>query len=479
MLRLLPPPQPPPWLKAAGVLPEDDGDDADGERPDEIMEKDPLVDTDGTGLEPLTDKEIEALSHDQLIARVKASPTEAWRTFADQTLRKYDPSRYPTNYLVIFLTGGELPERDRIVNKVKTCEQEKWKVFCDKTLKKYDPRCYPDKYLSAFLDGDDPPPIYSITEDLMTIDKNDLVARTKLAMKQGAEPLVGRWKDPAMFSENDLRLYLYKASGEEPPSDLVSESTAARGPPDGVTNGGPMGTAGMQLSNVADNIDTVPRSELIQRAKAAVKMGAPALQGRGRDPARYSEEELVSYLTAVATGDHAGEESLVPPGMPSSRFEGPFQKGGRARGGKFGREGPPGILPPDRSMGMLKGRRPLPPPKLGPSSAPDDDEEEVPIEQDGDDDIEEESTGPPGVGPGPPGVSPGPPGVGSRGIKRAADLASHLASRLADGDMRPMPSSRGKGGKRGKGKAPASQAAPPDGEDDGEPMLGSFLKLLG
>merc|ERR1719343_1447637 len=47
----------------------------------------------------------------------------------------------------------------------------------------------------------------------------------------------------------------------------------------------------------SEELAGLSRAELIMRCKAAVKVGAPPLLGRGRDPAKYEDDELRMYLT--------------------------------------------------------------------------------------------------------------------------------------------------------------------------------------
>jgi len=233
------------------------------------------------------------MTFDELVAEVKSRDVQAWRSFADRSLKKYDPGYYPAEYLVTFLAGGDLPEQESLVNEVKARDLDSWKAFCDATLKKYDPRHYPEQYLRAFLDGTEVPPIYLVSQDVGFLDKNSLVARTKLAMKQGAPPLPGHRKDPASFSEAELRGYLSGLAGTPPVPGSVQVQPAEA----------PEAAPAACLWDLADSLISVDRNELISRSKLAVKLGAPPLTGAGKDPSRYSDEDLRSYLWHVSSNE--------------------------------------------------------------------------------------------------------------------------------------------------------------------------------
>jgi len=55
------------------------------------------------------------------------------------------------------------------------------------------------------------------------------------------------------------------------------------------------------------------RVELVVRATFAVKQGSPPLLGRGKDPSRYSNDELLSYLDSIYWGcfDELSKDDLV------------------------------------------------------------------------------------------------------------------------------------------------------------------------
>jgi len=262
---------------------------------------------------------------------VRSSDAKEWRSFATKSLKKTDPRAYPREHLICFLTKRDLQEGEDLITQVKSRDLREWKFFCDRTLKKNDPRFYPEPYLRAFLEGTEPPPICEMIEDLPVIDKDALVARVKLAIKQGCPPLQGPRKDPQAFSAEFLRAWLYSITGhpaEWPDADAIYDQQKQE--VDGQTS----------LMHLGQGLDFVSRADLISRCKNAVKMGAPPLVGRGRDPARYTNDELKAFLIKSVHLDSQGileeiNQGAIP--MPIApvkvKVEQPFWAGGfRAEG---------------------------------------------------------------------------------------------------------------------------------------------------
>lgn len=96
----------------------------------------------------------------------------------------------------------------QLVGLVKQCNYRPWHDFCNETLAKYSPSAYPRHYLVAFLAGDGPLGVEGSADELSSLSKEELVSLCRAAMKDGAQPPVGRGKDPMRYTQGELLQYL-------------------------------------------------------------------------------------------------------------------------------------------------------------------------------------------------------------------------------------------------------------------------------
>lgn len=263
-----------------------------------------------------------------------------------------------------------------LVAQVKERDRAVWQVFCENTLGKHDPAVYPRRCLIAFLANKGTPLLEDLVGNLEDLDHHELVLCCKAAVKQGAPPLEGRWKDPARYSEDELREYLHSKCGgswatdskrgkpafpPEPPLPFVKDGFAVLREPALEDEGRPPAAADpsrAQLIAATKAADlrawqafcsaTLGRhdpaaypthylaafvegtgppppggplgvdlagfcaEELVLLCKAAVKEGSPPLEGdRGRDPSRYTREELLEYLQSIRFEAEAQAEAMA------------------------------------------------------------------------------------------------------------------------------------------------------------------------
>jgi len=292
-----------------------------------------------------------------------------------------------------------------LVQRVKESDRAVWREFCDSTLGKRDPAVYPRRSLLAFVAGKGPPTGDDLVSCLDALSKQELILCCKAAVKQGAPPLEGRWRDPARYSEKELCDHLETHLGgvqernyfknmkqeddvreerreEEAEKEDVEEEGEEEGQDEGQNEGkdegeeedealmpavGPTDDDDLETSTLgtqartelvaavkADNfqdwqdfcsltlgmrdpaaypshyleafllykeppptggprgpLNEIPAEELVLICKAVVKEGCPPLEGdRGRDPARYTREELTEYLQSIQWAAEEAEAVL-------------------------------------------------------------------------------------------------------------------------------------------------------------------------
>lgn len=159
-----------------------------------------------------------------MINRCKAAKKEG---AADLEGKGADPARYDDQELRDHLfeilaapirTDGaavkttpaeDLQFKQELVAKVKATDTHLWHEFCSKSWGKFDPTLYPVDVLLRYLEGKEPPTVPElVTPEIWTMAKSDLVIRCKMAVKQGAQALEVHGRDPARYSEEELREYL-------------------------------------------------------------------------------------------------------------------------------------------------------------------------------------------------------------------------------------------------------------------------------
>jgi len=169
------------------------------------------------------EEELWSMSRDALIMRCKVIRKDGAPQMEG---RGSDPARYSDeemqDYLFEVLTAAHRPAglalttppeelrfKEELANQVKQSNPEAWHTFCNKSWGKYDPMLYPVDVLLRFLEGKEAPALQElVTEEMWVMSKGDLVTRCKMAVKLGAQPLEGYGRDPALYSEDDLRAYL-------------------------------------------------------------------------------------------------------------------------------------------------------------------------------------------------------------------------------------------------------------------------------
>jgi len=129
------------------------------------------------------------------------------------------------------------------------------------------------------------------------------------------------------------------------------------------------GEASPPVHLLASDLEEIDKEELVRRVKMAVKAGAGPLIGRGKDPERYSDDELRSHLRSnrfilaphgAASGQaemgDAGEDGRAKGGGKAGGKGGKGGKGHWKGGGKERREAPG--LPIGGSRGEKRSRAP-------------------------------------------------------------------------------------------------------------------------
>lgn len=197
-------------------------------------------------------------SREDLIARCKAVRKEG---ASDLEGKGSDPARYEDVELRDYLfeisaepirTDGaavkttpaeELKFKEELAAQIKAGDSEVWHAFCKKSWGKFDPMIYPVDVLLRYLEGKEPPTLQElVTPEIWTMSKVDLVTRCKMAVKQGASPLTGYGRDPALYGLEQLREYLAALN----PNMEQEEEVIAAG-----------GSDGSDLDKVMNTLDSI------------------------------------------------------------------------------------------------------------------------------------------------------------------------------------------------------------------------------